>query len=251
MNESRKIFEGNMSKAWSILTCPFDHPSIMFRRDFFIDNDLFYDESIEFTEDWELWLRAFEKGMMVGCIHEQLTHHRWHSGSAGQTGATADMMNNLARSNFARLGVSVPDDFAYALRPWNGKLSENDCEKLSEIFNQAIEANHQLQLYDSQSLRYVLDIRMKEARTGMLPDVVVPHTSNSVMNRGLLMRILKKLVMPLYRPFYNKVIEPLRRIENGMNNLQGQDLRIEALMNEVQKLREQLAVLNRRLNDRE
>lgn len=67
-----------------------------------MNNDLFYDEQRGYVEDWELWRRAFEKGMTVGCIHKVLFYHRWlNTGSAGQTSKTVDMMRELVQKNFA------------------------------------------------------------------------------------------------------------------------------------------------------
>jgi glycosyltransferase involved in cell wall biosynthesis len=260
MDEGRRIFEGNDSKAWSIFTCPFDHPTIMFRRAFFAENELCYNETMRSAEDWELWLRAYDKGMIVGCVHEELTRHRWHNGTAGQTDNTFEAMNKLAQSNFSKLGIEVSDDFSYALRPWGGKLNENDYAKLEIIFNQAILANKSLMLYDSESLRYVFNIRLEEARTGILPIVVTRKmTMPEIKSRRLMFRpFIKRLIMPLWRPIYHRFIAPLRRIESGVDNLQGQVLRIEALTNEVRELREmiekqteKISFVTRRLTDGE
>lgn len=72
-------------------------------------------------EDWELWLRAFEKGMTVGCIHEVLLYHRWHNGSAGQTEASSRRMKEIVQDNFRRLGVEIPEELVSVFCPWWGR----------------------------------------------------------------------------------------------------------------------------------
>ncbi|EHL15449.1 hypothetical protein HMPREF9629_01838 [Peptoanaerobacter stomatis] len=180
MNEGRKVFEGEMSKAWSIFTCPFDHPTIMFRKDFFINNNLFYDENRRFVEDWELWLRAFDKGMKVGCIHEVLMYHRWHNGSAGQSNKTVDMMDELVEQNFLKLDIKIPKDIIQIIRPWNGKVSEENYFKLENIFDTAIRNNYDFKIYDDKSLLHVFSIRLFEAKTGTLPEVNVELKENCI-----------------------------------------------------------------------
>lgn len=251
MNESRCVLGGEKSKAWSIFTCPFDHPTIMFRRNFFTENGLYYDETMSCAEDWALWIRAYDKGMVVGCIHEELTRHRWHSTNAGQTDKTVETMNRIAQANFAKLGVEIDDSFAYALRPWSGKLSDSGYDRLSDIFGKAIAANCELKLYDTQAMQYVFDLRLKEAKTGILPVVVTNAVRVPAGKKSLIKRIIRKLIMPFYRPIYYKIIEPLRRIENGITNLQGQFLQIENLINEVRELGELLTQIDKRLNKNE
>ncbi|MFN8250040.1 MAG: hypothetical protein U0T68_13885 [Ferruginibacter sp.] len=40
---------------------PLAHPTVMWRRQAFIDNDLFYNESFRYAQDYELWSRALMK----------------------------------------------------------------------------------------------------------------------------------------------------------------------------------------------
>lgn len=157
MNEQRISFEGDMSFAWSIFTCPFDHPSVMMRKDFFLDNQLFYDESRGYVEDWELWRRAFKRGMKVGCIHKVLFFHRWINGaSAGQTNKTAEMMQELIHTNFLELGIDIPDSDLSLIGPWNGRLdSAQEFQKLKRYFSLALKANMEKQIYKQDCLKTV------------------------------------------------------------------------------------------------
>lgn len=217
MNEQRLSFEGEVARAWSIFTCPFDHPTIMFRKDFFEKNNLYYDENRGFVEDWELWQRAFEKGMTVGCIHQNLFYHRWiNNSSAGQSNKTIDMMREMIKDNFEKLNVVIPEEDLKYIGPWNGQVfDESVILRVSKYFSQAIENNKTLKLYDDKSLQYVLQLRIEEMRTGILPGLVkgkednIEHIMEATVQKknGGIKLAIKRLFQPLYRPIKNRYEE--------------------------------------------
>ena len=230
MNSGRAMLEGEDSKAWSLLTCPFDHPTIMFRKEFFIKNNLFYDESRHFVEDWELWIRAFDKGMKVGCISEVLYYHRWYNGQAGQNQKTVTMMRDLVRTNFKKLSINLNEKELEIVSPWNGKVSHDDYVKLKKIFNTALKNNKQKKLYNQDSLEKVFNFRLAEAETGVLPylvfDVkkdemektsVVPTKKRNIIKHGI-----AKICWPVYKVYKNKhsqiVYENTKEIGNKVLN---------------------------------
>ncbi len=270
MNEYRVTFEGEMSRAWSVFTCPFDHPTIMFRRDFFKAHQLFYDEERGYVEDWELWLRAFQAGMTVGCVHECLFFHRWHNGSAGQNNRTVEMMRRLVQNNFAALGVTLQPEDLPLVAPWNGRLLEQaQLDRLQEIFDQALKNNKRKKLYDPEALRQVFELRMAEAREGRIPGIVLPPTSApnnatesvqlpAVLNEveeesehvSLPRRVLKKILKPLYAPFRNRYETPLwetrvyaavacKNTDSLVVMAEAQQRQIEILQNQMQEMRQE------------
>ena len=280
MNERRVSFAGELARAWSVLTCPFDHPTIMFRRDFFVDNNLFYDEQRGYVEDWELWLRAFAKGLTVGCIHRVLYYHRWlNSGSAGQTSKTVDMMRDLVQQNFARLGVEIASDDLPIIGPWNGRLMEADkLSRLEEYFSEALENNQKLCLYDQKNLVKVFELRLAEAKTGVLPGLsestqqahsgekYALHVEQNKPN--ILKRAVKAVFKPLYRPFRHRYEDRLIDMQNSswrneghlLNCIEkldrivvGQQAQIEALRQHLDKTQLELEalLLNQSLDTRQ
>lgn len=232
MNERRVSFEGDMAHAWSMLTCPFDHPTVMFRKDFFFDNNLFYDEERGFVEDWELWRRAFAAGMKVGCIHKVLFYHRWmNTGSAGQTNKTVVMMREMIQKNFRELGVEIPTEDLPIMGPWNGRLvNEDDYHKLETYFSEAVANNSRKKLYDAECLQRVFDLRLAEAKTGILPGLsekVAKKRENAealpqnyVAERehkpSFIRRILKRILKPLYQPFRHRYEQPIEEIRQNV-----------------------------------
>ncbi len=280
MNERRLSFEGEMSRAWSVLTCPFDHPTIMFRREFFADNNLLYDEERGYVEDWELWLRAFAKGLTVGCIHRVLYYHRWlNSGSAGQTSKTVDMMRDLVRQNFAKLGVDIALDDLPVVGPWNGRVVDDEQRiRLEKYFAKALENNNVLHLYDQKSLAEVFELRLAEAQTGTLPglsectqqrqtgDSYAAYVEQRQPN--ILKRMVKAVFKPLYRPFRHRYEDRLIEVQSSnwrneghlLNCIEkldrivvGQQAQIEALRQHLDKTQLELEalLLNQSLDTRQ
>ena len=219
MNEYRITFEAEMSKAWSLFTCPFDHPTIMFRKDFFIKNNLFYDEKRSHVEDWELWLRAFDKGMVVGCIHEFLYHHRWYNGQAGQNTKTVDMMRELVKKNFKKLGINLTEGDLKIVSPWQGKVTEEELKHIEKIFQTALMNNKELKLYDEKSLAKVFEYRLFEAKNGYMVDIA-GHIKK--VNRSVKRTLRQKILSPIYRPFkrifYNIMAEAVNDNVQYLNN---------------------------------
>jgi pyruvyl transferase EpsI len=244
MNEDRTIFEGEMSRAWSIFTCPFDHPTVMFRKKFFFENNLFYDENRKFVEDWELWLRAFGRGMTVGCVHEKLYHHRWHNSNAGQNDQTVQMMDSLALNNFARLGVKIPQNLIPFIRPWNGRTNRKNTKQLKKIFQYALKRNAKLGMYDQQSLRKAFSLRLREAETGILlanMNIFSPVVSGPAI---IIKKQLKKTVKRLYQPFRNRFEAPFYRIEKKLFEIQDEQ---RELRNSINTLNDTLSIYKNQL----
>lgn len=226
MNEERISFEGEMAHAWSIFTCPFNHPTIMFRKKFFIENNLWYDESRSHVEDWELWLRCFDKGMKVGSIPEVLYYHRWHAGSAGQNKKTIDMMRDLVKKNFAKLDINLTEEDLKIVAPWNGKVGAEELIRLNKIFSQALKNNYKKKIYNSRCLNHVFDLRLFEAEHGYMKDIVIKKSTISSLNtnrKSLKQKILGPIYRPFKRVFYNIMAEA---VNDNLSNQSNQSLQI-------------------------
>lgn len=259
MNEHRVSFEGELCRAWSIFTCPFDHPTVMFRRAFFAEKGLFYDEKRGYVEDWELWLRAFDCGMTVGCIHQVLLYHRWmNTGGAGQTSKTVEMMRKLVQVNFMRLNIFIPDEDIYLVGPWNGKLcQEGEVERLAGYFEQALIQNKKQCLYDQDALQHVFALRMEEAKTGKLPGlsktvvrneqetkdrvaVPIPRCTGETQ-QGLFHRFLKFVLKPLYRPFRRRYEDRIIGIQNSGWVIEGHVLNCISKLDQIHEHQQKFA----------
>ncbi|WP_434661757.1 glycosyltransferase [Paraburkholderia sp. A3BS-1L] len=64
-----------------IMGCYIGHPTAMFRRELFARQELFYNESMRFSEDYDLWSRAIRVTKLAN-VPEVLLHYRRHNESA-------------------------------------------------------------------------------------------------------------------------------------------------------------------------
>lgn len=98
-------------RAYALFDCPFCHPSVMMRRDMFLQHDLWYDGAYYPTEDYELWSRAIDR-FPTANIDEVLLRYRVHGES--MTGSDWDRMDKQAariiKERLERLGVSCTDE---------------------------------------------------------------------------------------------------------------------------------------------
>lgn len=237
MNDGRIAMEGEMAKAWSMLTCPFDHPTLMFKRDFFVENNLFYDEHRGYVEDWELWQRAFRIGMRVGCIHDILLYHRWHNGSAGQTNKTIEMMREMICVNFKELGIDVALVDLPLLSPWNGKVkSQTEYECIENYFRKAIDANERKKLYDPLCLARAFSMRLSEARCGTIQELIIPRDggengkSDNILLGNTRYSKIKTLLKKIFKPFYQPI---RRRFQDPLFDAQNNVLEVKRLIGET------------------
>ena len=73
----------NVRYADLLSGCYIGHPTAMFRRKLFLEHDLFYDESLKYSEDYELWGRAI-RVTGLGNVPENLLKYRRHEESASR-----------------------------------------------------------------------------------------------------------------------------------------------------------------------
>lgn len=71
----------NVRYADLLSGCYIGHPTAMFRRKLFIKHNLFYDETLKYSEDYELWGRAIRVARL-GNVQENLLRYRRHAESA-------------------------------------------------------------------------------------------------------------------------------------------------------------------------
>ncbi len=80
-------------RSYALFDCPFCHPTVMIRKEMFIDHKLRYDGTYYPTEDYELWSRAVELFPSVN-LEQVLLRYRVHDQS--MTGSDWDEMDNQA-----------------------------------------------------------------------------------------------------------------------------------------------------------
>jgi glycosyltransferase involved in cell wall biosynthesis len=92
-----------------LFASPFAHPSIIMRKDFFVKNNIFYDESGAFTraEDYELWVRISSTCIFANLPEVLLKYRTHHRQIRTQNSAEQkEVSNRLREQQLLALGIA-------------------------------------------------------------------------------------------------------------------------------------------------
>ena len=150
-------------KAYALFDCPFCHPTVMMRRDLFVEHDLWYDGSYYPTEDYELWARAVALFPTIN-LGKVLLRYRVHDSS--MTGSDWDAMDKQAARIIRRLLDQVEiecSDEELALHRNIGRGRSCQCS-FAEIYQaevwlqKLLEVNSRKKIYEEQALSDMLSL---------------------------------------------------------------------------------------------
>lgn len=151
-------------RAYSLFECPFSHPTVMFRKDFFIASKLRYNGDYYPTEDYELWSRAVHIFPCVN-IPEVLLDYRVHK--KGMTGTEWNDMDAkgllIGESNLKRLGI-LPTRDQSLLHRNVGRAASKRWESFSELRKagnwllRLWHANEEYRVYETAAFKKILDL---------------------------------------------------------------------------------------------
>ena len=89
---------------------PFAHPSVMIRKEFLVKNNLLYGQSnYKIAEDFDLWIRMYEKGAKFGNVNDILFRYRILDNSLSKVNSiglvkdTKKMLDNFFKNNKSKL----------------------------------------------------------------------------------------------------------------------------------------------------
>ncbi|MGJ0363446.1 glycosyltransferase [Aliarcobacter cryaerophilus] len=154
-------------KANLIMSCCFAHPSVMMRRDAFVDNNIWYDENFKNAEDYHLWTQLAKVGKFYN-IPKVLLNYRFLETS----------MTRVAEKEVEKRYQVVKNIFQEALNILDTNLSEDEkklhfiisdnirtnankvlLSDLKNYFKKIVKANDKLKKVDSIALNKVLGRR--------------------------------------------------------------------------------------------
>ncbi len=142
-------------KSQLFFSCALAHPTIIIRKNIFIENNLFYNSEFPHAEDYELWVRV-SRLFKVANIPEVLLNYRFHEGQVSKehNKTQRDSMHRCHQLQLNELGIEptadelkthyaianlffIPDkDFVVAAEKWLLKIvtSNNDAKVFSQSF---------------------------------------------------------------------------------------------------------------------
>lgn len=151
-------------RAYALFECPFSHPTVMFRKNFFAEHNLRYNGDYYPAEDYEIWSRAVQ---LFPCANlpEVLLDYRVHS--AGMTGAEWNDMDaqgaKIGQSNLERMGLH-PTKQEIWLHRNVGRAGSRRCKDFYELemaenwLKKLCQTNERHRTYDRDAFKAVLDL---------------------------------------------------------------------------------------------
>ena len=149
--------------------CPFVHPSVMLRREAFLRADLFYDETLGATEDFDLWSRA---GLVLklGNVPEILLDYRKRRSAATNRHASlgAQIYRDVIHRQLRRLTPVAPHELDVHLRFFSlGITSLGDVAVTIRWFERLVESNERQGLYDRKQFSELFAWRLYDRVRGI------------------------------------------------------------------------------------
>ena len=199
-------------KANLMFDCDLCHSTVMFRKDCFLQHQLFYNPCY-LAEDFELWTRAVRE-IKFANIPEVLGKYRWDG-----TNISIQKKEQLAKENAVivanalkrNLGMIVPKEEYCLLEGWgNPFLKEKDrarrkkmYQKLQELLTDIYYCNRQQEFYQEQALLSILASKWRYVRYGEPRNIEREITS------------IDEIFDPSYRPDYRMMWRTYRERRTG------------------------------------
>lgn len=135
------------------------HPTVMFRHQFMIEHDLWYDESLKYAQDYGMWVDASNAGMKLYCLEEVLVLYRYHEEQVSEAKREEQMRCDtlIAMKQLRWLLADVSEEDAWAHKRYYE--SKTITEDAGVWFAKLKKANHKKGVYDRKKFdRFVNDL---------------------------------------------------------------------------------------------
>lgn len=151
------VIENNEDiKLFMLFNSPFANPIVMFKKDIFLEKNLFYPEDIDFGEDYELWINAMFAGIKMANLKNVLMIYTRRPGQLSKTKLEKQIaiLKKLYKKIFASLNLDASQeelDLHYEIYTENFKKIKSP-EQILNWFDKIIEHNKKLQIFDEKTL---------------------------------------------------------------------------------------------------
>ena len=131
------------------------HPSIMFKRDFLIKNNIKYNERYIYSQDFELWTRISKIGNIT-IIPKFGLAYRIHDNqiSSGKSQKQSELYYQVLKRNLEELEIEE-ENIKYMLM-LNSRNTDIDIEGIDKFIKLAINKNKEIKRYNERIFKKVL-----------------------------------------------------------------------------------------------
>ncbi len=97
-------------KVAMLFNSPLANPAVMFRRETFVQQNLFYPESINFAEDYQLWLDAMFCGLKMVNLRDVLMIYTRREGQLSKT--KSDTQSQILKDSYKKIFIKMGLNFS-------------------------------------------------------------------------------------------------------------------------------------------
>jgi glycosyltransferase involved in cell wall biosynthesis len=146
-------------KASLIFHSAIFHPTAIIRRDFMLENDLFYDENIRYAQDYDLWVRASRLGDLANMAEPLLFYKSAVNRDANKQALQIQVVRDMWARQLGDLGLD-PSPKQLILHEQASKTHPSaDAELMQNLEDWLFEiahANNTTNVYEQEALLDVL-----------------------------------------------------------------------------------------------
>lgn len=149
-----QICDDNEIKNFLLFNSPLCNPTVMFRRENMINKNLFFNESINFAEDYKLWIDATFAGLKFANLKEVLLIYTRRAGqlSKEKEEIQVSILKNLYKDIFAKLGFeATQEEIDLHHNIYSENSNQTSTQQISDWFDKII-AKNQAQIFDEEKL---------------------------------------------------------------------------------------------------
>lgn len=131
------------------------NPAVMFRRNVFAENSLFYTEDTKFGEDYELWLEAMFAGIKMANLKDVLMIYtrRRNQLSKAKSDLQRENLKKIYKKTFSKIGLNpTQEDVELNYNIYSQKYDNVSAEQVQNWFHKIIEKNREIHLFKEELL---------------------------------------------------------------------------------------------------
>lgn len=142
-------------KVYMLFNAPIANPIAMFRRDVFLEKNLFFPNDVRFGEDYELWLDAMFAGVKMANLKELLMIYTRRSGqlSKAKEDFQIKSLKEIYKKTLTRFGFNPStEEIELHYSIYAQKFNNIQVEQVQQWFEKLIEQNRKINLLDENAI---------------------------------------------------------------------------------------------------
>ena len=142
-------------KVFLLFNSAFHNSATMFRKNVFIEKNLFYSEKINFGEDYELWIDAMFAGIKMANLKEVLMIYIRRKNQLSKTKSEQQIpiLKTLYKKIFSHLNIEATQaEIDLHHKIYLNNFTSVSSDSLSNWFDKIIERNKIIRIFDEQKL---------------------------------------------------------------------------------------------------